>query len=316
MTSKPMVAGEALDAMTESGTLPAMTVPEGSHGFAAPALLATDMTHDRDIRYRGAEHRRVALLARALEADVIPRMVLSRHTPVAPPAGGEAALLGPTQEDIETLAFYVMRGDLVGACAFVGALRSRDVPVERIYLELFAPVARHLGDLWADDRCDFTSVTIGLCGLQQLVLDGGHNFAPRVGSRGPERRVLLAPVPGEQHSFGLVMVGEFFRRYGWDVCSATGASAGELTATVRKQWFSMVGLSLAGESRLDALATLIREIRRASRNPHVGLLVGGRIFTEQPELAALVGADATSNDGRQAVLKAETLLTLLSQDAQ
>jgi methanogenic corrinoid protein MtbC1 len=311
-----MVAGEALEAMTESRSLPAIAVPGGSQAFAAPSLFAADTASDRGGRLRGVQQRRVALLARALEADVIPRMVLSRHTAVAPTFRDDPASPSPSQDDVETLAAHVMRGDLAEAGAFVGALRARDLPIERIYLELFAPVARHLGDLWADDRCDFTSVTIGLCGLQQLVLEGSHSFSSRLGRHGPERRILLAPVPGEQHSFGLVMVGEFFRRHGWDVCSATGAPAGELIAMVRKQWFSMVGLSLAGEGRLEPLATLIREIRRASRNPQVGLLVGGRIFTEQPELAALVGADATSSDGRQAVLKAETLLTLLSQDAQ
>jgi methanogenic corrinoid protein MtbC1 len=315
MASKPIDAGEALDDMTESGSLPAFARTEALGALPA-AAFGRDVPGEDTGRSRGAAQRRVALLARALEADVIPRLVLSRHVHAEPADANQSAVPGPTWADVETLAAHVMRGDMAGASAFVDTLRGRDLPVERIYLELFAPVARHLGELWADDRCDFTSVTIGLCCLQQLVLDGGRSFAPRFARHGPERRILLAPVPGEQHSFGLVMVGEFFRRHGWDVCSATGASAGELIATARKQWFSMVGLSLAGESRLGPLATLIRDIRRASRNPHVGLLVGGRIFTEQPELAALVGADATSSDGRQAVLKAETLLTLLSQEAQ
>jgi methanogenic corrinoid protein MtbC1 len=127
--------------------------------------------------------------------------------------------------------------------------------------------------------------------------------------------VLLAPVPGEQHSFGLAMVGEFFRRQGWTVTSGTGASASELVATVRAQWFSILGVSLADDARLDALAGLIREIRKASRNQQIGILVGGRIFADQPELAVLVGADATASDGQQAVLKAEALLALLVQEA-
>jgi methanogenic corrinoid protein MtbC1 len=280
---------------------------------AVSAFLLDDAT-DRGARHRPTDQRRVALLARALESEVIPRLVLSRH------AGGEPAYRsnpdqpGPTKEDVQQLTSHVVQGDLQGAAAFVGALRARDFPLERIYLELFAPVARHLGELWEADLCDFTSVTIGLCCLQQLVLDNSQAFGQRPSRRSADRRILLAPVPGEQHSFGLVMVGEFFRRQGWDVCSATGAAAGELVAMVRKQWFSIVGLSLAGECRTETLATLIRDIRRASRNPQIGVLVGGRVFTEQPELAAMVGADATSSDGQQAVLKAETLLTLLVQD--
>jgi methanogenic corrinoid protein MtbC1 len=240
--------------------------------------------------------------------------VLARRS-AGQPTYRDAGNAAPTAADIESLTQHVMQGDLAGATAQVSGLRARAMPLERIYLEVLAPVARHLGDLWMSDRCDFTAVTVGLCCLQQLVLENSHAFGPRPGRRDSERRILLAPTPGEQHSFGLLMVGEFFRRQGWDVCSGTGASTRELVATTRKQWFSMVGFSMASDGRIDALAALIRDIRRNSRNPNIGVLVGGQAFAEQPELTALVGADATATDGQQAVLKAETLLALLVQES-
>ncbi len=76
----------------------------------------------------------------------------------------------------------------------------------------------------------------------------------------------------------------------------------------------MVGFSLTCDSRIEALAALIHDIRRATRNPSIGVMVGGLPFAERPELSALVGADATATDGQQAVLKAETLLALLTQE--
>jgi methanogenic corrinoid protein MtbC1 len=300
--------------MSDSGPFPAASIGEGLQVGGGVSAFLLDGPPDRGAWYPAADQRRVAVLARALESEVIPRLVLSRHAAAVPPHRREPAPPGPTTEDVETLAAHTARGDQTAANALVAALRARGMPLDRIYLELFAPAARHLGALWEADRCDFASVTIGLCGLQQLLLDNSRSFGPAPGRRHEDRRVLLAPVPGEQHSFGLVMVGEFFRRQGWDVCSATGAGAGELAAMVRKQWFSMVGLSLAGECRLEALAGLIRDIRRASHNPQIGIMVGGRAFTEQPELAALVGADATASDGLQAVLKAETLLSLLVRE--
>lgn len=315
MTSKTPSSGDTRPDMSDSGPFPAAAIGEGLQADRGMSAFLLDMPADRLARHADTDQRRVAVLARALESEVIPRLVLSRHGGTAPQQRNDPALPGLTQEDVETLAAHAARGDQAAASALVGALRARDVPLDRIYLELFAPAARHLGALWEADRCDFASVTIGLCCLQQLVLDNSRSFGPQHGRRHEDRRVLLAPVPGEQHSFGLVMVGEFFRRQGWDVCSATGAGAGELTAMVRKHCFSMVGLSLAGECRLEALAGLIREIRRVSRNPQIGILVGGRAFTEQPELAALVGADATASDGLQAVLKAETLLSLLVRES-
>jgi hypothetical protein len=58
---------------------------------------------------------------------------------------------------------------------------------------------------------------------------------------------------------------------------------------------------------------LIRDVRRASRNSGLGILVGGPMFIERPDLVGLVGADATAADGRQATLQAETMLALLGR---
>jgi methanogenic corrinoid protein MtbC1 len=317
MTSRPMVAGALPTEMSEHGHLSGACLPDS---LAAVIGLANGLSESarrslqapRGVRRPAHEGPPVALLARALETEVIPRLLLSRQEASEPAHILEASQLGPTAEDVESVTRLAMQGDLAGATAFLRGLCARGVPLERIYLQLLAPVARHLGELWSADRCDFATVTIGLCCLQQLVLENSQSFGPRPGRHGSvERRILLAPVPGEQHSFGLLMVGEFFRRQGWDVSSGTGASVRELVAMLRKQWFGMVGFSLACDSRLDILSALIRDIRRTSRNPRIGILVGGKAFIDCPELAALVGADATATDGQQAVLKAETLLALL-----
>jgi hypothetical protein len=80
-------------------------------------------------------------------------------------------------------------------------------------------------------------------------------------------------------------------------------------------WFGVAGFSLSCDDHLSALAVLIRDIRRASRNPGIGILVGGPLFLDNPSLVTLVGADATASDGRQATLQAETMLALLGRTA-
>jgi len=318
MASKPTLSGAPLTAMTETASQSMIDLRHSVVGHGPDTGLdgSSDNLRTMPIRgtARGTDRRRVAVLARALEADVIPRLLLTRRTDPSLPARHPAASDGPTQADILALTDLAMAGDTVGAAALVAGVRARDIELEQIYLDLLAPVARQLGELWTADRCDFSSVTIGLCCLQQLILDNNLGFGPRPTRRERDRHILLAPVPGEQHSFGLLMVSEFFRRHGWDVCSGTGASSREIVALARKQWFSVVGFSMGGDTNLDALATLIRDIRRASRNPQIGILVGGRVFADRPDLAALVGADATASDGQQAVLKAETLLALLVRE--
>jgi methanogenic corrinoid protein MtbC1 len=45
----------------------------------------------------------------------------------------------------------------------------------------------------------------------------------------------------------------------------------------------------------------------------VRIMVGGHLFAGNPDWVALVGADATATDGRDAILQAERLLELMSQ---
>lgn len=315
MASDPMFAGPHIATLYDGASDGGLAAPCDQ----SPAPTNTGIFYGPDggpSRRRSslAERRRIALLARTIETEVIPRLLLARQQPVSPAYVESTGAADPTEENVSTLVGLVMHNDLAGGVAYLGALRARGIPLERLYLELLAPAARRLGVMWEEDTCDFTTVTIGLCCLQQLVMEHSAAFRPRTAPRDLDRRILLAPMPDEQHSFGLLLVSEFFRRQGWDVHSATGANAAEIVALARRQWFAAIGFSVACESRLDALASLIRDVRRDARNGRIGVLVGGRVFADRPDLMALVGADATANDGQQAVLKAETMLALLGRE--
>jgi methanogenic corrinoid protein MtbC1 len=49
-------------------------------------------------------------------------------------------------------------------------------------------------------------------------------------------------------------------------------------------------------------------VRQQSRNRDVKVMVGGALFVEQPDRVALVGADSTAGDGREAIREAEILV--------
>lgn len=74
------------------------------------------------------------------------------------------------------------------------------MPVESLYLDLLAPAARHLGELWCADACDFASVTLALGRLQKVMHQLSPAFEGDVQHREHGRRALLVPVPGEQHT--------------------------------------------------------------------------------------------------------------------
>ncbi len=264
-------------------------------------------------RKRGANGRSTHLL-QTIESEIIPRLVLSRRAVGNAPAAVTGLAWAPDESMVAELADLVVAQDVGAAATRIEALRGRGIPIETLYLELLAPTARYLGELWEADLCDFTAVTLGCSRLQQLLHELSPAFFREIEHHEHRRRVLLSPVPGEQHTFGLYMVAEFFRRAGWDVWSGC-MPARELAELVSKEPFTLVGFSLSADSRLDALASSIRAVRRASCNRGIGVLVGGPVFVGHPELVSLVGADATALDGRQATQQAQNTLALLSRSS-
>jgi methanogenic corrinoid protein MtbC1 len=245
---------------------------------------------------------------RAVEFHIVPKLVLA-HTGIC---GADAAAARPLEsEEVAELTDRVLAGDDAGALAFVEAVLARGMPVERICLDVLAPTARRLGELWHADTCDFTQVTLGLWRLHRVLREFSAAFGSEVEHQQDGLPVLLVPVPGEQHTFGLAMVAEFFRRAGWLVWDAPVTARSDLATMVRSEWFAVVGFSLSCESRLEALASCIQLVRRESCNRSVGVLVGGRVFAEHPDYVARVGADAAAVDARQAPIQAQTLVAAL-----
>jgi MerR family transcriptional regulator, light-induced transcriptional regulator len=252
-------------------------------------------------------------LVRTIEAEIIPRLMLA-HRLNGPEVVRTRSAPGP--EEIEELARIVVSHDVAVACAYVEAIQARDLTVDRIYLDLLAPVARQLGTLWEEDRCSFTDVTVGLLRLQQVI----HELSPRYREEFAQaaecepRRVLLMVTPGEQHTFGIGIVAEFFRRAGWETWHEMPRTEHEMLHLVRDRSFTLIGLSASVDTRLDGLANTIGRLRKASCNHSVGVLVGGLPFLGYPERVERVGADGTAMDGRLAVKRAREIVAEIADN--
>jgi len=251
----------------------------------------------------GSRAPRAQRLARAIETEIVPRLLLAR--PDLQPA------IPPSAADVAVLADLAMRDD-AAVLAFVEARHAGGIPLDAVYVDLLAPAARQLGALWEDDAADFTQVTLGVWRLQRVLRELAPTFHPESLRRDRRRRILLAPVPGERHVFAVALLAELFRRAGWEVQAPLDATADDLNRLVAHQRFTVLGLSLGGEDQLDGLAGLIRGVRRASVFGGIGVMVGGPVFVDHPDYVTLVGADATAADARQAVTQAEALLGLLA----
>lgn len=281
---------------------------DGSLGTGAPPRLAVR----RRLRARPGR-----ALARAIAQEVVPLLVLAHRAPrpaASAPSVPSAAALA---ESVAVLARLAALNDVEAAVALIEDLHARGAPLDTLYLDVISAAARHLGQLWHEDRISFAEVTIGVLALQRLLhrLDHAFCFCADVVHRDPAKRVLLASRPGEPHGFAIDLIGAFLRRGGWEVATLVPANDAELCAAVRAGWYAVLGLSDSCGGETDAIAVTIHAARRASLNRHLRVMVGGPGFGGDPEAAIRVGADATATDARHAVAQAEALFALLGRDA-
>jgi MerR family transcriptional regulator, light-induced transcriptional regulator len=255
-----------------------------------------------------SQQERIARIVRAIESDIIPRLVRAHQAPAPAPRVAEVMEALPTPLDVATFVEMVLRDQDAAWSGALRRLRERGVSVESLYLGLLGPAASLLGTLWEEDRVSFSDVTVAVGRLQRIMRELSPAFGSEVDHPADGRRVLLVPAPGEQHTFGLTIVAEFFRRAGWEVVGGIGDNSLDPVAMVRDEWFDVVGISVGAETRLDWLRTGIAAMRTSSRNRGVGVMVGGPIFVEDPGRAQAVGADATATDGSHAPDVAEQLL--------
>lgn len=265
-----------------------------------------DIGDSDDCLAKAPEH--LEHLFHTIETEIIPRLMLAHRPQLDCPALPVLRDSVPDAETVQVFTRLVIEENGEVAAAYVEALRARGTPLETLYLNLITPAARRLGELWEADLCDFTEVTVGLWRLQQVLRGLGPAFREENGEPSNGRRVLLVPAPGEQHVLGLIILGDYFRRAGWDVSSEPSVSRDDLRRVIRSEWFDVIGLSLGCEVRVESLAAEISAIRGMSRNPAVAIMVGGPVLIQYPDLLARVGADGTASDGRGAVEMANGLV--------
>jgi MerR family transcriptional regulator, light-induced transcriptional regulator len=290
-----------------------VTDPTGWHtstalGLRAPSL---EVPADRPVSRRDMvpRDRRSTLLNRVVQAEILPRIALARRAAACRKVS-VARTPATMAQDVAELVQRLLFHDAVDVIGFVETLRLRGATADSLYLGVLSDAARRLGDLWFDDRCDFAQITIGMGWLQQALRALSQSFQGTAVSPSDAKSVLLLPAPGEQHTFGLLMLAEYFRRSGWHVAGGPVSSGIDSVEAVRHAWFDVAAFSIGSEALLGGLARCIRRVRWASRNRNLGVMVGGPLFLQRPDLVGRAGADVTAADAPGAVRQADGLLAM------
>lgn len=241
-----------------------------------------------------------------IEGEIIPRLLMAHSSGEERKRSRRFRTITP--DDASRFALLPLRLEAASLLTEVDAFIAEGASVETICLDLLAPAARKLGEMWDNDECDFLDVTMGLWQLQEVMREIAARSPVEHGGLVTPRSALFTPMPGDHHNFGTLMIEEVFARSGWNSEALVKPERRELLDRLSRQPFDLVGLTLARDCPSAALGNLIKAMRNVSANPHIIVLVGGRMINENPEIAMEVGADGTGSDALAALELANDLV--------
>jgi methylmalonyl-CoA mutase cobalamin-binding subunit len=120
-------------------------------------------------------------------------------------------------------------------------------------------------------------------------------------------RILLFPSLGSQHTLGLFMLAEFFRKSGWEVFADPALSEQDIFNTIGEKDFHILGISIGSYDQKESTKKLISDIR-GIYGPALKIIIGGPLAFYENNLFREVKADGQAADAREAVLLADSLV--------
>jgi MerR family transcriptional regulator, light-induced transcriptional regulator len=241
-----------------------------------------------------------------IEGEIIPRLLMAHVGTEHRPKSGMFRAITPN--DASHFALLPLRLEAASLLEEVDGFIAKGATVESICLDLLAPAARKLGEMWETDECDFLDVTMGLWRLQEVMREVAVRFPIDPPGLAAPHSALFSPMPGDQHNFGTLMIEEVFARGGWRSEALVKPERRELLDRLARQPFDLLGLTLTRDCPSSALANLIKAVRNVSANPSIMVLVGGRMINENPEIVSEIGADGTGADALAALDLANAMM--------
>ncbi|MBO0905393.1 cobalamin B12-binding domain-containing protein [Jiella sonneratiae] len=245
-------------------------------------------------------------LSEAIVAKVIPSLYAAHRTAEAPEEGSRAAQEVRRRAEAERFLGLVLSDGPDAQWRHLLDLRASGMDLETLLTDIMSPAVRELGAMWLDDRLSFVEVTTKSARLQHMIRSLGRVDACELS--GGRASVLLAPAPGEQHTFGLFVLAELFLAAGWSVSIEANVSLHTLCQLVETRRYDAIGISVGSERFLPHVGAQVEALRHASSAHCSRIFLGGWAFTVPGQSIDDYGADLVATDGRSAVERAQTLL--------
>lgn len=202
----------------------------------------------------------------------------------------------------------LLEGDSHRATRLILDAAEAGTPVADLYLKVLLPAQQEAGRMWQEAEINVAEEHFATT-TTRSVMARLARYAPAAPPNG--KTLLAAAVAGNQHDLGVQAVAEFFEMAGWRVIQlGADLPIPDLVQAIDFYRADVLALSAVLRSQIGVLRQTIEAVRRSERGRAVKILVGGRAFLDNADLAATLGADGYAPDPIEAVALGGALVGL------
>lgn len=187
-------------------------------------------------------------------------------------------------------------------------LQRTDLPMHTLAIQLFSPVAAHLGRLWCNDETDFIQVAVASTRLGMIVNHLSQTRGQAIRDRQKAKRVLLARTRGAMHTIGVSIVASCFRDMGWDVDGGADLELDDsLYMRLSNSSYALLGISVGRVDEVDECAEAIRRVQSNRGLSKMKIAVGGPAVMKHPRAFGSIGADMVAKSALEVMHLADRI---------
>jgi methanogenic corrinoid protein MtbC1 len=184
---------------------------------------------------------------------------------------------------------------------------------QEIYLQIFVPALRHVGELWARGELSVAAEHAATAFTQRIM---SRVLPRRMPDARPIGTAVVGCVEGERHSVGARIAADFFQASGWEVrFLGADVPSQDFVRFVRSVQPELVGISAtvdACEHGLRLVVAGLHELRGDTERPL--LIAGGQWFDRHPDHG--LSLDLCGGDLSQTVLEATHRALFSAREAE
>jgi MerR family transcriptional regulator, light-induced transcriptional regulator len=168
----------------------------------------------------------------------------------------------------------LIQGDKQKCAAIFDEVLDRNVPVEKIYSDLFQRSLYQVGEYWEMNKISVATEHMANAITENLMI----RLQPQLFStERTGQKAVIACVANEHHQVGAKMVADIFEMNGWDgYFIGSNTPTTELIRFIEGKKPDLLGLSLSIYYNLPELKNTVAKIRQDF--PDLPVLVGGQAF--------------------------------------